>query len=332
MARRWWAGEYGAVGRAAFFVGTPLSWLWQLGGWVRRARWGTPTTVPCPVISVGNLAVGGTGKTPLVNWFVRRARVAGHRPAVLVHPAAADEAALHRRWENDLAVHVGADRARTGLAACEGGATAVVIDDGFQYRRLVRALDVVVLNAEDPLPGRVLPTGPYREPLSALRRADLLVVTCRVGREAQAERGARWLADHLGPGSPSVAGVRFEGRVWNDLSGVSVREPERPVSVLAVTAIARPDTFFAELEERFDDVEGVAFADHHPYCQADVVKLRTRAEGRPIVVTEKDATKLAPFARELGPTWVVGQVMSWLWGEDEVRRRFDHALGVDVAP
>ena len=99
-----------------------------------------------------------------------------------------------------------------------------------------------------------------------------------------------------------------------------------------MTAIARPDTFFAELEDRFDDVEGVPFADHHPYSRSDAVKLRTRAEGRPIVVTEKDAVKLAPFARELGPTWVVSQTMSWLWGEEEVRRRFDQALGVEAAP
>ena len=142
--------------------------------------------VSLPVISVGNITVGGTGKTPLVTWIVKRLREAGHHPAIVIRgyasvdPSKADEVVEYQDQFENIDMIVGADRFANITKYLEGGGKAdcLVMDDGFQHRRLHRDLDIVVLDfLRNALEERMLPAGWLREPICGLRRADALVVS-----------------------------------------------------------------------------------------------------------------------------------------------------------
>jgi tetraacyldisaccharide 4'-kinase len=270
------------------------------------------------VVSVGNLAVGGTGKTPVAAWIAGMMRQAGMPTAVLVGSHGADEAALHRAWNPDVRVFCDRDRAAAARRARSEGVRVVVLDDGFQHRALARDLDIVLLSADDPDPAPLLPRGPYREPRSALARAGVVVVTRRV---AGVDR-ARALAgsvdrDALGRG---VACVRLAPGAWRHLDG-SPAEPPRG-DVLAVCGVARPEAFRRAVAECVEgDVELESFADHHAYSVADAERLARRAGSRPVVVTEKDAAKLVTLGASLGRVLVLADALVWDWGEEALRTR-----------
>ena len=142
--------------------------------------------VSLPVISVGNITVGGTGKTPLVTWIVKRLREAGHHPAIVIRgyasvdPSKADEVVEYQDQFENIDMIVGGDRFANITKYLEGGGKAdcLVMDDGFQHRRLHRDLDIVVLDfLRNALEERMLPAGWLREPICGLRRADALVVS-----------------------------------------------------------------------------------------------------------------------------------------------------------
>jgi tetraacyldisaccharide 4'-kinase len=143
-------------------------------------------TVARPVIAVGNLTVGGTGKTPLVTWIVRRLREHGHNPAIVmrgyaaIEPTRADEAVEYHQRLDDIDVIVGADRVAMVNAYIDDGGQAdcFVMDDGFQHRRIARDLDIVVMDyLRDPFKQRMLPAGWLREPVTGLQRSDAVVVS-----------------------------------------------------------------------------------------------------------------------------------------------------------
>lgn len=142
--------------------------------------------VPLPVISVGNITVGGTGKTPLVTWIVRKLRDAGYKPAIVTRgygsadPSSADEVVEYHEQLEEIDVIVGANRVAQIQNYLEQGGTAncLVMDDGFQHRRLHRDLDIVVLDfLRDALQDNMLPAGWLREPIDGLKRADAIVVS-----------------------------------------------------------------------------------------------------------------------------------------------------------
>ncbi|MEQ1857149.1 MAG: tetraacyldisaccharide 4'-kinase, partial [Longimicrobiales bacterium] len=121
-------------------------------------------------------------------------RTSGVRACILVGAEGEDEALLHRTWNPGIPVSSGRDRVATAARARAEGAEVAVLDDGFQHHALARDLDIVLLSADDPPPGQVLPRGPYREPMEALGRADLVVVTRRnadVSRSRALEEGGR---------------------------------------------------------------------------------------------------------------------------------------------
>ena len=293
-ARRWWQGELGAAGHVLSAAALPLELLFRGAVAVRGAAYDVDALraarAPLPVVSIGNLTVGGTGKTPLVGWVVRVLLEAGRRPAVAVRGYGRDEALLHARWNPTALVHVDADRRRAARAASATGADLLVLDDGFQHLGLARDLDVVLLAAEQRFPGPLLPRGPYREAPAALRRADWVVVTRRTAPAAEAERveaQVRALDGRL-----AVARARLAGNHWQALAGHPTAPPRGPV--LAVASVAGPEAFAALVRrETGADVELLAFADHHEYEPGDLERIRERARGRPVVVTEKDAVKLA---------------------------------------
>ena len=261
-----------------------------------RGRWYDRRQLPVPsipVVSVGNLTVGGTGKTPVVrwlgDWFHRR----GVRAAVVVRGYGRDEVALYRRWFGDEAVFVGADRRAGVRAAGERGYQLALLDDGFQHRRLARTLDILLVAAEDPWRVRMLPRGRYREPLGAARRATHVLLTRRTAGRGAAQAWRERLA-RVAPGV-SVLNVEMTMGDWSDLAGNPANPPCE--DVMAVCSIARPRAFATGLGELLPaaSIELVSCADHHEYTSDDVAALLARRSGRTIVCTDKDAVKLARY-------------------------------------
>lgn len=323
LARRWWSGDLEHGGTALALVTTPLSWVWGGALAVRDGVRGhrTPTRVEgVHIVSVGNLAVGGTGKTPLAAWVADQLDAAGHTTAIVVGGAGADEAGLHRRWCATRTVVVERDRARGAIRAREGGADAVVLDDAFQHRSLARDVDVVLLSADDPFPGALLPRGPYRERARALARADAIVVTRRLAGVDRARALAARAEDHA-PGKV-FACAEIAPSAWRRL-GSAARAPgdgpEGSRGMVSACGVARADAFRRVVARMVRaEVELVGFADHHAYTRADVARLTARAAGRPIVVTEKDAVKLEAWAHELENAWVLAEEVRWDWGAERL--------------
>jgi tetraacyldisaccharide 4'-kinase len=294
-------------------------------GILRAAR------APVPVISIGNLTVGGSGKTPVARWILERLVERGRRPGLVARGYGADELELHRRWHPGIPV-VRAPRRVDGVReAAERGADVCVLDDGFQHRGLARDLDIVLVAASDPFPPRLLPRGPFREPLAGAQRADLVLVTSRT--RAEAERG-RELARELSRGGrcPPVYPFPFAAGRWLDLEGRPASPPDAPT--LVVSSVARPDgvaTLAAEAGAEIAD--RMPFPDHHAYDARDVARIRRRAEGRLLLTTEKDAVKLRAFGPDLGP----GRVLTMRPTPDPavvraLERALDEALPGSTVP
>jgi len=222
------------------------------------------------------------------------------------------------------------DRVAAARRARASGARAIVLDDGFQHLRLARDLDVVLLSADDPFPGRVLPRGPYRETEEALARADVVLVTRRAAPEEAAVDVAR-RASAVAPRAVT-AGLSLEPDSLASLDSWLGCTPARNTrygetlsvssggdSVLAVCGVGRPEAFRSSTVALVGgEVELMAFPDHHPFGPADVERIRRRAGGRPVVLTEKDAVKLGRHASEIRPALVLLEQPRWSWGEAEL--------------
>jgi tetraacyldisaccharide 4'-kinase len=289
-----------------------------------------------PVISVGNLAVGGTGKTPLV---IALARALGERGVnvgvvtrgykgsnegrapllvsdgtrVRTDPATAgDEAVLLARELPGVPVVAGARRAEAGRTLLDAARPDVILlDDGFQHLALVRDADVVLVDGASPLGnGRVLPRGPLREPPEALARADRVIA--RVGEGGALPDLSRWTAAPVLAARTEVIGVL-------DASGAPA-EPLDGVPVLGVAGIACPERFAATLSGLGAKVADFApYPDHAPYGPSDVDALNARAArcgAVRVVTTAKDAVKLAPLWPKDGvPLHVVGVALAVQGGD-----------------
>ncbi|MBF0625463.1 MAG: tetraacyldisaccharide 4'-kinase [Magnetococcales bacterium] len=275
---------------------------------------------PVPVISVGNLASGGTGKTPLVLWLAERLRETGRHPAIIsrgygqaargavtvvadarglrLHPPqAADEPYLMARRLPGVPVLTAPQRGagiRQALATPPCG--VILLDDAFQHLPVARDLDLVLLDAARPWGnGQCLPAGSLREPPSALARAHWVILTrCDAAGDPTATR--RLLERHA-PGRPLLE-CRHRPRDWLPLDGAPPRPLEQPPPgpLLPFCAIARPDSFAATLAGLgVDTLPLTAFPDHHPLPPATLATLvaRARAQGaQGLICTEKDLVKL----------------------------------------
>lgn len=326
LVRRAWADDGGAAAGVLSAALLPASALFRMGAFVHHglydARVRRAARAPIPVISVGNLRVGGAGKTPFTRWVVDRLIAMGRRPAVLHGGYGSDEPALHRRWHPDVPVFAGRDRIASVRAAFAQGCDVAVLDDGFQHRRLARDLDVVLLGAEHGVRRvRLLPRGPWREPLTALARAGVVVVTRKnASRERADEVGAK--VRGLVERRAVHAWIRPDG--WHTLDGGAADAPEGPV--VAVAATAEPESFFATLEELGLTVTArLAFRDHHEFDADDARRIGELSARGPIVTTEKDAVKLAalPAAASGEHGWVasarvLGQRVTIEEGETEL--------------
>lgn len=326
LIRTLWARDPSPAARALSLALVPLEFLYRGGVALRNAAydrgWLSTVEAPVPVVSVGNLSVGGTGKTPVSAWIARLLADRGRAPALVSRGYGKDELSLHRRWNPDVPVVADPDRVRAARSAALEGRAVVVLDDGFQHRRLSRALDLVLLAVEDPwVDGegreRLLPRGPLREPSTALHRADWVLLTRRVATERRARRAEariRALAPEL-----RVARVRLAPRDWVTLDGREAEPP--PGAMLAVTGIARPRGF-GEMVKRTapGPVELMSFPDHHPFTPADLRSIGERAAGRPVVTTEKDAVRLVGLPDRPDDVRVLRLRVEVETGKGELRR------------
>lgn len=278
----------------------PISWLYAATMGVRNAAYdlGVLAAHPlgAPTVSVGNLSVGGTGKTPVSAWIAARLFALGLRPAVLLRGYGDDEPLVHQRLTPDAIVVADPDRIAGAAKALRRGARAFVLDDAFQYRRAARDLDLVLVSAERGHLVRQLPAGPLREGRSSLARADLLLVTRKTASLTLAEETARRWTESV-PDLPTVVLTLAPSALVPAAAGAAASP--RPLSalegkrVVAISAIADHVAFESQLSRYGAAVESQAFPDHHAFSEEEVQTVARRAEGADLVVcTLKDAVKL----------------------------------------
>jgi len=295
------------------------------GGLVRARNAGYNTgllrtrRLACHVVCVGNLTVGGTGKTPTVLALVAAATAAGLRVCILLRGyggqgrgvrvvsdgerihydwrEAGDEAVLLARRLQGVPVIVGGDRIKAGrLAVARFGPQVIFLDDGFQHRRVHRDADLVLLDATDPFGGDcLLPRGRLREPVDGLRRAQAILVTrADQGRDPD---GIRRRVEALAPGRPMGRGI-VRPVALRELGGAGDRALTeiRGKRVFAVSGIANPDGFHRTVGELGAVLVGsLAYHDHHAFSDDDRRSMEDAArlrEAEWIVTTEKDAVRL----------------------------------------
>ena len=305
---RWWRGEAGGVlWRGASVALAPGEAAYGAGVRVRNALYsaGLRRThrVAVPVLSVGNLTVGGTGKTPVAGWLADLLEARGARVAVLHGGYAADEPELHRLRRPGSLVFAMRDRVAAARLAIAQGATVLVLDDGFQHRRLHRDLDLVLVPAESWTPRpRLLPRGPWREPPAALARAGAVAVVRRTASDERARRVAAEVAT-FAPGA-IVARIHLRPAGWRSGSG-EARAGGPKGGAVAVVGVAEPEQFLANAREAGADIEAtLVFPDHHAYTRQDLERIVAVAGGRAVVTTAKDAVKLRALQPELD-LWVL---------------------------
>ncbi len=293
LARLWYGKHFLSVMLA------PLSWLFCVVAVVRRWAYRRcllrSEALPVPVIVVGNITVGGTGKTPLVCWLAGFLRRQGFTPGILtrgyggagtdwpifVTPSSdpvqvGDEPVLLAR-RGECPVAVGPDRLAAGRLLLDRHCCDILItDDGLQHYRLRRDLEIAVVDGERGLGnGRCLPAGPLREPARRLASVGLVVYNGR------------------GPEGAAVMQLR-PGRLVNllDPSRRETLAAFRGRRVTAVAGIGNPDRFFTLLRGEGLDVDPRAYGDHHAFSAADAAEWGAG----PVLMTEKDAVKCASFA------------------------------------
>jgi tetraacyldisaccharide 4'-kinase len=299
---RMWRGEQGAGLRLLEAATAPLSVLFGAGVRARNLLFDAGALPihrgPLPIVSVGNLAVGGTGKTPVSAWVARALRSAGRTPAIVLRGYGDDEMQLHRRWNPDVPVFRAIRRIDGVREAAAWSSDVVVLDDGFQHRRIRRDLDLLLLSPAHPFPPRLLPRGPFRESLRAVRRADRVLVTAKGTREIAAARALTQELRRL-PAIPPVEMFTFRTGPWEALDGV--REPPPPGEPFLVTSVAEPRGF-AELvaEQLGGEARRLSFRDHHTYTKEDANRISQVVGGGWVATTEKDAVKLLSL-RDLLP-------------------------------
>lgn len=309
------AGFWAAPIRAALAAG---ELLYSAAIQARNSRYDSPRnvlSVAVPVISVGNITVGGTGKTPLVIDLVRRLQSLDRNPVVVARGYGAvpdersDEELLIRKYCPSAAYIADADRHRGAEQAVRRmAADVIVLDDAFQHRRLHRDLDIVLIDATCPFGyGHVLPRGLLREPLAGLKRAHLSIITRsdQVSR-SELERIETALREH----NPDAPLIRSRTTVvgLEDLDGSPLAVDDPKKKVVAFAAIGRPQAFVSTLTSLgFEVVATRWWPDHHTYRAKEIARLLDDRRLPPhdlVVTTEKDAVKLAMLqgvdAREIG--------------------------------
>lgn len=306
MLRQWFERQWQTTGWAQGLL-LPLSWLFALLAtarrWSYKAGLLSSQALPVPVIVVGNLSVGGVGKTPLVIYLAQQLKAAGYTPGILsrgyggkltgeVMPDSppelfGDEPVLIAR-RSDCPVWVDASRVAGGIGLIKAhpDVNVVICDDGLQHYGLQRDIEIAVVQRPLGLGnGRLLPAGPLREPLRRLRQVDIVV-----------ESGQLPVA----PLHAATYQLKLCTSEWTSVADFNTQistEELRGQSLVAMAGIGHPQRFFEVLEGMGLQIEQRPQADHYAYTQADFSSLH----GKTILMTEKDAVKCQHL--ELNNAW-----------------------------
>lgn len=264
-----------------------------------------------PVLSVGNLTVGGTGKTPVSSWLATQLAARGASPAIVLRGYGDDEPLVHARLTPTMPVIANPDRLSAIDRAASAGADVAVLDDAFQHRKVARVGDVVLISADTPeVPVRLLPAGPYREPLRSLRRASLVIVTRKAAARdragAIAARASAWAPNvpvaivHLG-----LNAVERADRVSQPVAALAGKR------VMAIAGVGNAAAFGAQLAQAGAIIRLRVFPDHYPFAATDAASLaRDLTPDEIPLCTLKDAVKLLPlWPREAPPIGYVSQAV-----------------------
>lgn len=259
-----------------------------------RRGWFERRELPLPSVAVGNLTVGGSGKTPVAIWIARHYTSRGLVPGILLRGyGSGDETLVHARAVPSGAVVADPDRVAGAELAVAKGAQVLVLDDAFQRLDVLRDFNVLVVSAEAmrAVPW-TLPAGPWREGWEALGRADAVVVTRKRATAAAAAELASALERRVsGPVAVAHLGLTaLEGLVSGRRWPADVIRDKR---VVAASAIGDPDAFVGQVKLAGAAVQVATWRDHHPYRDEDVEWLAGAArKADHVVITEKDAVKL----------------------------------------
>jgi tetraacyldisaccharide 4'-kinase len=271
--------------------------------------------LPGVVMSVGNITVGGTGKTPMVIWICERLRAEGNRVGILTRgyrahnergeanseeagsPQSDEVALLSERLGHHVSIGVGANRYASGIPLSRHGISSFVLDDGFQHMQLARDVDVVMLDATDPFGGnRLLPAGLLREPKAALRRASVVVISRSTHAPAIETVVQHFTNAPIFYATTELLGMtRAADSVFFDAVAMS-RDVALKQSAFAFCGIGNPAAFFDDLSRWGFKVTGrAAFPDHHRYSSADAARIESEARATAatcLICTEKDIFNL----------------------------------------
>jgi len=316
----------------------PLAWAYGALSGLRRQAYRAgllrARRLTRPVVVVGNLTVGGTGKTPLTIWLAQQLSGARLRVGIVSRGYGrqgsgvrsvqgdsdwrdvGDEPVIVARRSGCPTV-VAADRVAAARTLIARGAEVILADDGLQHLRLARDCNIVVVDGSRGFGnGRLLPAGPLREPASALRQADIVVVN---GDPVHGSLGGQTLPEGaLRMQLVAQPAVRLDGRA--DTAELGAFRGRR---VHAVAGIGNPGRFFGELSSQGIEVIAHPFPDHHPFTAREL----DFADDLPVLMTEKDAVKCAPFANARMWYVPVGAAFSEPDGRRLRARVLEHVLG-----
>jgi tetraacyldisaccharide 4'-kinase len=275
----------------------PVSGLWRgamaIRGLAYRRGWAAVRDLPLPSVAVGNLTVGGSGKTPIAIWIARHYVARGLRPGILLRGYGGDEVLVHQHSVPGAVVVADPDRAAGAERALANGAEVLVLDDAYQRLDVRRDLNVLVMSAETTRAVRwPLPAGPWREGWAALDRADVVVITRKRATPEAAYDLMRQLQGRVDrPIAICHLALRhLEGLVSRTRHPAAALAGKR---VVAASGIADPDAFVAQTKATGAAVQVATWKDHHDYRDEDVAWLAHAARRADhVVVTEKDAVKL----------------------------------------
>jgi tetraacyldisaccharide 4'-kinase len=353
----WAASMKVSPGILARLVLAPLAGLWEAGSLLKRRRdLARQQHLPVPVISIGGITVGGAGKTPFTNYLTRCLRLRGYHPAVLTRgyrratpakniiiPAGAgvspaltgDEAQIFLR-AGICPIGIGANRAETGRLLLEHfPADIFVLDDGFQHARLHRDIDIVMIDGLMPFGrGFLVPLGRLREPVEALGRADVLIVS-RADHDPRFEHLRKELRrfNQVAP----IFRVRTRPRQWRLYSKRQVVDDLPAKKVGAFCALGNPQAFWNTLDGiGLNVVFHWSFPDHHVYQQLELRRIASqalRAGAEMLVTTEKDRINFPrDFASSLAPldvAWL--EIENTVDDEEELLSWIESALSARFA-
>ncbi|MSP86655.1 MAG: tetraacyldisaccharide 4'-kinase [Methylotenera sp.] len=288
----------------------PLAWFFCAAIYLRRflyrMAWLKTTRLSVPVIIVGNISVGGTGKTPLVIWLAEQLQFAGFKPGIISRgykgtskqatavlansnpQQVGDEPVLIAK-RSHCPVTVGADRVAAGQALLQANpqCNVIISDDGLQHYALQRDIELALVDSNRQFINQyLLPAGPLRERISRLQSVDALVDS------GSDENFRSYLQETL---NPVLFSMQLQGVMFESLVGLQVGQPASYFSnknLVAMTGIGNPERFFKQLSGLGLQFESKIFADHHAFSTEDLAQFAHKT----ILMTEKDAVKCLAFA------------------------------------